>query len=60
MSMTIKAVRDDNMPSILISFDLERKPTFLVISILLPTTFLSLLNLLVFLIPVDSGEKISY
>ncbi|GFR86377.1 neuronal acetylcholine receptor subunit alpha-3 [Elysia marginata] len=60
MSTTIKEVRGDNMPSILINFDLERKPTFLVISILLPTTFLSLLNLLVFLIPVDSGEKISY
>ncbi|GFS26215.1 neuronal acetylcholine receptor subunit alpha-3, partial [Elysia marginata] len=43
-----------------ISFDLKRKPTFLVISTLLPIVFLSLLNLMVFVIPVDSGEKISY
>ncbi|GFN86573.1 acetylcholine receptor subunit alpha [Plakobranchus ocellatus] len=47
-------------PSLEISFMLERKPEFLVLSILLPIVFLSLLNLLVFLIPVDSGEKISF
>ncbi|GFO45630.1 neuronal acetylcholine receptor subunit alpha-3 [Plakobranchus ocellatus] len=55
-----KYVRGQNMSSILISFQLKRKPVFLVISIILPIVFLSLLNLLVFLIPVDSGEKISY
>ncbi|RUS89879.1 hypothetical protein EGW08_002320 [Elysia chlorotica] len=43
-----------------ISFHVRRKPTFLVLSVLLPIVFLSLLNLLVFVIPVDSGEKISY
>ena len=42
------------------NFDVKRKPTFIVISVLLPTLFLSVLNLLVFVIPVDSGEKISY
>ncbi|KAK3750037.1 hypothetical protein RRG08_027360 [Elysia crispata] len=47
-------------PTVNISFDLKRKPTFLVLSTLLPIVFLSLLNLLVFVIPVDSGEKISY
>ncbi|KAK3788232.1 hypothetical protein RRG08_029028 [Elysia crispata] len=54
------SVRSQTMSSVLISFDLKRKPTFLVLSILLPIVFLSLLNLLVFVIPVDSGEKISY
>ncbi|GFR91505.1 neuronal acetylcholine receptor subunit alpha-3 [Elysia marginata] len=46
--------------SILVSFDLKRKPASLILSTLLPVVFLSLLNCLVFVIPVDSGEKISY
>ncbi|GFR71229.1 neuronal acetylcholine receptor subunit alpha-6 [Elysia marginata] len=46
--------------AIVINFRVTRKPTFLVISMLLPIAFLSLLNLMVFVIPVDSGEKISY
>ncbi|XP_059158994.1 neuronal acetylcholine receptor subunit alpha-6-like [Physella acuta] len=48
------------MSSIDITFFLKRRPTFLLINIILPVVFLSFLNLLVFLIPVESGEKISY
>ncbi|GFN98803.1 neuronal acetylcholine receptor subunit alpha-7 [Plakobranchus ocellatus] len=53
-------ISNSRTSSLVISFTLERKPEFLVLSILLPIVFLSLLNLLVFLIPVDSGEKISF
>ncbi|GFS21488.1 neuronal acetylcholine receptor subunit alpha-3 [Elysia marginata] len=53
-------VRWRTVTSILVSFDLKRKPAFLILSTMLPVVFLSLLNLLVFFIPVDSGEKISY
>ncbi|XP_013066091.2 acetylcholine receptor subunit alpha-like [Biomphalaria glabrata] len=43
-----------------LKFKLKRRPTFLLINIVLPVVFLSFLNLLVFVIPADSGEKISY
>uniref|UniRef100_A0A2C9LN65 Neurotransmitter-gated ion-channel ligand-binding domain-containing protein n=1 Tax=Biomphalaria glabrata TaxID=6526 RepID=A0A2C9LN65_BIOGL len=46
--------------AIQLKFKLKRRPTFLLINIVLPVVFLSFLNLLVFVIPADSGEKISY
>ncbi|XP_059158992.1 acetylcholine receptor subunit beta-type acr-3-like [Physella acuta] len=49
-----------NISSIEITFNMKRRPTFLLINIILPVVFLSFLNLLVFVIPVESGEKIGY
>ncbi|XP_059159000.1 neuronal acetylcholine receptor subunit alpha-6-like [Physella acuta] len=49
-----------NLSSVDIKFFLKRRPTFLLINIILPVVFLSFLNLLVFIIPVESGDKISY
>ncbi|XP_055894104.1 neuronal acetylcholine receptor subunit alpha-6-like [Biomphalaria glabrata] len=46
--------------SIQFTFKLRRRPAFLLINIVLPVVFLSFLNLMVFIIPADSGEKISY
>ncbi|XP_062578965.1 5-hydroxytryptamine receptor 3A-like [Saccostrea cucullata] len=45
-----------------ISFNIHfrRKPEFLMINVLLPIIFLSALNVLVFLLPHQSGERISY
>ncbi|XP_059158997.1 acetylcholine receptor subunit beta-like 1 [Physella acuta] len=48
------------MSSIDITIVIKRRPTFLLINIILPVVFLSFLNLLVFFIPVESGEKIGY
>ncbi|XP_062616770.1 neuronal acetylcholine receptor subunit alpha-7-like [Saccostrea cucullata] len=42
------------------SFTLQRKPYFVVLTVLLPLCLLSVMNLFVFLIPVESGEKISF
>ncbi|KAK6976614.1 neuronal acetylcholine receptor subunit beta-3 [Biomphalaria glabrata] len=39
---------------------LRRRPYFLMLNIVLPVVFLSFLNILVFTIPVESGEKIGY
>ena len=39
---------------------LERKPSFVVINVILPILFLSLLNTLVFLLVPESGERVSY
>ncbi|XP_059159001.1 acetylcholine receptor subunit beta-like 1 [Physella acuta] len=49
-----------NMSSVIITFNMKRRPTFLLINIILPVVFLSFLNLLVFVIPVESGDKIGY
>ncbi|XP_046561763.1 neuronal acetylcholine receptor subunit beta-3-like [Haliotis rubra] len=41
-------------------FLLKRKSMFYIVSIILPMTLLSVLNACVFLLPADSGEKMSY
>ncbi|XP_048727569.1 neuronal acetylcholine receptor subunit alpha-6-like [Ostrea edulis] len=46
----------------LISIDIKmkRRPAFAVINIVLPMVFMVVLNLLVFVLPVESGERVSY
>lgn len=39
---------------------LHRRPMFFVVNILLPITTLSVLQLFVFIVPIDSGERISF
>ncbi|XP_071107892.1 neuronal acetylcholine receptor subunit alpha-7-like [Haliotis cracherodii] len=48
--------------SSLINFNmtLKRKPSLVILTILLPVLMLGLVNVMVFLIPVDSGEKLSF
>ena len=41
------------------SFYLKRKPSYYIITIILPIALLSFVGLMVFLLPPDSGEKIS-
>ncbi|XP_059158987.1 acetylcholine receptor subunit beta-like 1 [Physella acuta] len=48
------------MSSVEVKFMMKRRPNFLLLNIILPVVFLSFLNLLVFVIPVDSGEKVGY
>ena len=38
----------------------ERKPQYVIVNIILPVLFLCLLNVLVFLLPPESGERVSY
>ncbi|XP_061171691.1 neuronal acetylcholine receptor subunit alpha-3-like [Saccostrea echinata] len=42
------------------SLYLKRKPLYFVLNIIVPILFLGLLTILVFVLPVDSGEKMSY
>ncbi|XP_059172656.1 neuronal acetylcholine receptor subunit beta-3-like [Physella acuta] len=48
------------VPTFQFKFTLKRRPIFLIVNIILPVVFLSFLNILVFIIPVESGEKIGY
>lgn len=42
------------------NFILKRKPSFLVINVILPIIFMAVINLLVFVLPAESGERVSY
>ena len=47
-------------PSILFGIQYKRRPLFLLINILMPLVFLSILNSAVFLLPQESGERVSF
>ncbi|KAI8798819.1 neuronal acetylcholine receptor subunit beta-3 [Biomphalaria glabrata] len=53
-------LRADTNAEFSISMSLRRRPYFLLFNVVLPVVFLSFLNILVFAIPGNSGEKISY
>lgn len=40
--------------------ELERKPLFIIVNVIVPVVSMSILNILVFLIPAISGERMSY
>ena len=46
--------------SVVYMLKLERKPRFIMLSMILPILMLAILNLLVFVLPYESGEKASY
>ncbi|XP_060559576.1 neuronal acetylcholine receptor subunit alpha-6-like [Ruditapes philippinarum] len=50
----------NNYMAVDISFIIERRPRYAVINILLPVIFMAFLGNVVFLIPTESGERISY
>lgn len=42
------------------SYSLKRRPDFMLINIVIPVVLLSLINVFVFLIPMDTGDRISF
>ena len=51
---------DNGEASIVFTLELRRKPMFFLLNTVLPVIMLSLLNILVFALPCESGEKASY
>ncbi|XP_048245707.1 acetylcholine receptor subunit beta-like [Haliotis rufescens] len=47
----------DALPEIFVYLDLERRPVNYIVNVLLPIILLSIVSILVFFVPVDSGEK---
>ncbi|XP_046560402.1 neuronal acetylcholine receptor subunit alpha-3-like [Haliotis rubra] len=43
-----------------VDIDLERRPMFFVLNVIIPVVVLSFLNIFVFSLPCDCGEKVSY
>ena len=46
-------------PYVVIDLVLKRRPTFYVLNLMVPSVFVSILSVFVFLLPTESGEKIS-
>ena len=59
-SVKHEVARDTRESTITFTFNLRRKPQYYVINIILPVVLLGLLNGLVFIIPVETGEKSGY
>lgn len=55
-----KLLGTGNESEITFTMNLKRHPTFAVINIIMPTLILSLLNVLVFILVPESGERIGY
>lgn len=53
-------IKFDNFTDLMCTVSMKRKPLFYVINIILPVVFLGYLEVLVFVIPADAGEKLSY
>ncbi|XP_067670852.1 neuronal acetylcholine receptor subunit alpha-7-like [Haliotis asinina] len=53
-------VLDHEIPNLTFSLELTRRPSMKILTVVMPVLLLSLLNVLVFLIPVESGEKLSF
>jgi hypothetical protein len=56
----LNSVMNSKVSYVSIDIKMKRRPTFAVINIILPMVFMVVLNLLVFVLPVESGERISY
>ena len=59
-SCNISYYTDKSKPMVKMTLSLTRRPMFLLVNLLLPVTFLLILNMFTFAIPPQSGEKISY
>ena len=57
---SVSAYVENDLSFMRIDFELKRKPLFLVINVLLPIVFMSIINILVFILPPESGERVSY
>lgn len=49
-----------HVSKITFTFVLKRKPQYVIVNVILPILFLCLLNVLVFALPAESGERVSY
>ncbi|KAH3694721.1 hypothetical protein DPMN_082162 [Dreissena polymorpha] len=58
VSTGVKTQLGDYM--VVFEIELERKPRFVIVNVILPLIFMSVLNIMVFLIPTECGERISY
>ncbi|XP_069125527.1 neuronal acetylcholine receptor subunit alpha-7-like [Argopecten irradians] len=55
-----KNIYNDYTSNIIVSYTLERRPTYLLYTIMLPVCLLNFVTLLAFILPAESGERVSF
>ena len=50
----------EDTPCLKVEITMKRRPEFLIVTLILPIIILSFVNLFVFLLPVESGERVSF
>lgn len=56
----IKEFTDNGYPAIVFEMDIQRKPLFLCIALVMPIILVSFVNIFTFVLPVESGERTSF
>lgn len=51
---------DGSYPVYTLLLEIRRRPTFVIVNVILPILFMGFLNVLVFFLPASSGERVSY
>ncbi|KAL3843077.1 hypothetical protein ACJMK2_021077 [Sinanodonta woodiana] len=60
LSTSVAFAETDTLSLIQFNIKMKRRPTFFLVNVILPIIFMGLLNILVFLLPAESGERISF
>ncbi|XP_021339731.1 acetylcholine receptor subunit beta-like 1, partial [Mizuhopecten yessoensis] len=60
VSTKTKSTNHDGLSSYIVEITMKRRPLFFVVNVVLPILFMAFLNSLVFILPVESGERVSY
>ena len=60
LNTSVKTKDDDGIYRATLKFRLERKSLYVIVNIVLPIFILSILNNFVFMLPAESGERVSY
>ncbi|KAL4225526.1 hypothetical protein ACF0H5_016214 [Mactra antiquata] len=59
-SYAVEGMIEKIYPTYNVVLELKRRPTFVIVNVVLPILFMGVLNVLVFFLPPQSGERISY
>jgi hypothetical protein len=57
---TVTGLIDNMYPTYSVVIELQRRPTYIIVNAVLPVLFMGLLNALVFYLPANSGERVSF
>jgi len=58
--MDIRDVHLDGLEHLELTIELNRRAVFLIVALFIPVTMLLVMNIFVFVLPVESGEKDTY
>ncbi|KAL3843129.1 hypothetical protein ACJMK2_021081 [Sinanodonta woodiana] len=59
-STSVTTATTDILSLIKFTIKLKRRPRFILVNVLLPVIFIGILNIMVFILPAESGERVSF